>query len=308
MRTLKPIAVALAVLAGSGLSLVACGSPTAEPTAMPEPVVEPTMAEPTAEMVIEPTVEMTDTTSITSTAVMTSPLDGPTWVLVSHGDPMSPTLTVSGTRVTATFAGGRMSGNGGCNTYGGDFTVDGDSLTIGPAVSTMMFCEPAELMEQEQAYLALINTAASFTVSDEALTITTTDGKVLNYTAEAPLALEGPIWNLVNYNNGKEAVVGIAEGTTITATFKAGQVTGHAGCNNYFADYTVDGNKITIGAPGSTRMACDQPVMDQEFAYLAALQTAATWSITDGRLEMRTADDAMALLYTGAVTETTATE
>jgi heat shock protein HslJ len=43
-------------------------------------------------------------------------------------------------------------------------------------------------------------------------------------------------------------------------------------------------------------MACDQPegVMDQEAQYLAALQSAATYSIEGNRLELRTADDAMA--------------
>jgi heat shock protein HslJ len=36
-------------------------------------------------------------------------------------------------------------------------------------------------------------------------------------------------------------------------------------------------------------------VMEQEAAFVAALQSAATYSMQGGRLEMRTADDAMAI-------------
>jgi heat shock protein HslJ len=294
MLTLKSMLVALALIAGVGLTLVGCQP--AEPTAMPEPVAEPTEAMP--EPVIEPTLE------VTTSEAMTSPLQGPIWSLVSHGDPMSPTLTLTDTRVTASFDGTTVTGTGGCNNYFASYTVDGDSLTIQPgAGSSMMACDEP-VMAQETAYLMLLNGAASFAVEADALTITTADGMVLNYMAEPQMGLDGTSWTLVNFNNGQEAVVGLAEGSAITATFSAGQITGFGGCNNYFADYTVDGDGITIGPAGSTRMACEPPeVMEQEQQYFAALETAATWSINGTRLEMRTAADAMAVLFDQVMTE-----
>jgi heat shock protein HslJ len=106
---------------------------------------------------------------------------------------------------------------------------------------------------------------------------------------------------VISYNNGREAVVSVLLDTEITASFgDDGQVTGTAGCNNYFASYEADAEAgtITIGQAGSTMMACAEPegIMEQEQEYLAALATAATYSIQANTLEMRTADNALAVV------------
>lgn len=56
------------------------------------------------------------------------------------------------------------------------------------------------------------------------------------------------------------------------------------------ADYETEGKKITISsAVATTRMACqEEGVMDQENAYLAALETADVYKITGVDMEMRT--------------------
>ena len=42
-------------------------------------------------------------------------------------------------------------------------------------------------------------------------------------------------WDVISYNNGREAVVGLIPGTEISANFGAdGELTGNAGCNEYF--------------------------------------------------------------------------
>ena len=45
-------------------------------------------------------------------------------------------------------------------------------------------------------------------------------------------------------------------------------------------------------------MACEQPIMDQEAQYLAAIQQAATYNIQGTRLELRSADGALQASYT----------
>jgi hypothetical protein len=69
---------------------------------------------------------------------------------------------------------------------------------------------------------------------------------------------------------------------------------GSAGCNAYTASYTLNGNTIDIGPAASTRMLCSAPPgrMDQEAAYLAALQTARVYRIEGNRLILETADGA----------------
>ncbi len=68
-----------------------------------------------------------------------------------------------------------------------------------------------------------------------------------------------------------------------------------AGCNNYSVGYEVDGDNISIGPALGTLMECAEPdgIMEQEFQYLAALGTAATYKIELGHMEMRTAEGAL---------------
>jgi len=112
--------------------------------------------------------------------------------------------------------------------------------------------------------------------------------------------LAGSAWDVISYNNGREAVVGLLPGTEISANFAEGEVSGNAGCNQYFASYSIDGNAIEIGQVATTFMFCAEPpgVMEQESGYLAALQSAATYRIEGDLLEMRTAADQIAVMMT----------
>ena len=68
-------------------------------------------------------------------------------------------------------ADGTAGGDTGCNSYGGDYTVEGDTLSFGEMVSTLMACEDQAVMAQEQAYLAALQSAARFEVAADHLTI-----------------------------------------------------------------------------------------------------------------------------------------
>jgi uncharacterized lipoprotein YbaY/heat shock protein HslJ len=48
------------------------------------------------------------------------------------------------------------------------------------------------------------------------------------------------------------------------------RVKGHAGCNNFFGGYRLDGDRLSFGQTGATMMACPAG-MDTEQAFLAAL-------------------------------------
>jgi heat shock protein HslJ len=50
------------------------------------------------------------------------------------------------------------------------------------------------------------------------------------------------------------------EGTTITLAFERSRVSGSAGCNAYFGDYRLSGNReLTIPEIGRTLMECNEP-------------------------------------------------
>jgi heat shock protein HslJ len=93
----------------------------------------------------------------------------------------------------------------------------------------------------------------------------------------------------VGYGDAGNQTV-VEEGIVITASFSSteGQVSGLAGCNNYFGAYesTDDGGLTISPNMGMTMMACEQG-MEEEVAYLAALETVTGWTITEeGRLQL----------------------
>ena len=222
-------------------------------------------------------------------------LTGKVWVM----DSLNGAAPVPNTTITAEFTeDGKVGGSAGCNRYSGQYTVSGSNIEFKQSMaSTMMACD-GPVMDQETAYFQALAAAKSFAVGGDQLTLSDADGKELaTYQAQSQ-SLEGTSWQVISYNNGKQAVVSVVAGSELTADFGTdGKLTGSAGCNNYNGEYKVDGNKITIGPLASTMMFCNDPagVMDQESQFLAALQSAATYKLEGNRLELRTADDALAV-------------
>jgi heat shock protein HslJ len=158
-----------------------------------------------------------------------------------------------------------------------------------------------EIMDQESAYLRALGEVNTLTVAGDQLTLNDANKKgILVYKAQSQ-DLAGTSWEVISYNNGKQAVTSVLAGSTITAQFgEDGTLSGNSGCNTYNGSYTVTGNRIKIGPLASTRMACGEPagVMEQEAQYLAALETTATYQIEGTTLELRTTDGALAADFT----------
>ncbi len=111
--------------------------------------------------------------------------------------------------------------------------------------------------------------------------------------------LEGVRWVLLSYLNAAGETVDVLANTEPTAEFSPdGQMGGHGSCNSYFAEYTVDGQNLTIGEIGRTLMLCDPPeLMEQEDDFTAALHNAATFAIEGDRLEIYDANGATLLTF-----------
>ena len=89
--------------------------------------------------------------------------------------------------------------------------------------------------------------------------------------------LEGATWQL-------ERGVALPDGTTISARFVDGTVSGHAGINRYRADYRRQGNALELGPAATTLMAGDAAAMRAETAFLQLLGAVAGFRIEDGSL------------------------
>jgi heat shock protein HslJ len=112
---------------------------------------------------------------------------------------------------------------------------------------------------------------AAFSASPKGRSLVASDRVEVVFSGE--LTLEGIIWVL-------DKTIPESE---ITAEFADGEVAGSAGCNTYTGTYAstraAGKNTIRIGPLASTMMACDEPVMDQERLYLAALEAATEYTI-----------------------------
>ena len=71
--------------------------------------------------------------------------------------------------MTTEFTDSAVSGNAGCNNFNGPYTVDGDTIKIGPLASTKMACSSEELSKQEADYLAALELATTFAVVGDRL-------------------------------------------------------------------------------------------------------------------------------------------
>ncbi|WP_411700551.1 META domain-containing protein [Conyzicola sp.] len=90
------------------------------------------------------------------------PMSGITgeWQLTKGSDAEG-AMIVNGMPVTLVIAEEAVSGQGPCNVYGGDATIDGTDIGIGTLTSTMMACEEDARTQLETRYFAALETVTT---------------------------------------------------------------------------------------------------------------------------------------------------
>ncbi len=215
------------------------------------------------------------------------------WVLTSYGDPNDLTLSKPGVVTTAIFsADGTLNGFTGCNNYIASYTLQENQIAIDLPVTNLMACGTG--MEQEQAFMQLLEAAQSYRLGVNALEITSADGaQVMRFNAQN-IPLENVRWLLASID-GQALPEGVSASALFTpADSPAAQggensVNGSAGCNTFFGPYTLAGDTLTAGPFGLTMMMCEEPAMQVEHAFLAGLESAQSYQITGDQLVINTA-------------------
>ena len=111
-------------------------------------------------------------------APQTPALAGSSWKLVSYGPVDEQTSALDGVDTNLSFdMEGQVSGNFGCNSFGGTYTQDGNSLTFGPIMSTMMACDESRNSQEHASFSVLQGTVSFFYLEADNMTIHSTDGK-----------------------------------------------------------------------------------------------------------------------------------
>lgn len=103
-------------------------------------------------------------------------LAGTNWKLVAFGTPSNLTTALPDVNATLSFDSEKhLGGNVGCNSFGGEYTLNAKQITFGPIISTMMACEEMR-MKQEQGVLRVLSGTANINLDNDRLMITSADG------------------------------------------------------------------------------------------------------------------------------------
>lgn len=114
------------------------------------------------------------TVSACSSKENTRPLIG-SWRLTAYGPVDSTTPAAPDVDAILIFGeDGTLAGSTGCNELGGDYVIEGDQITFGQIVSTLILC-PDLQMAQEETMFQVLRETASFNIEGDTLTITNND-------------------------------------------------------------------------------------------------------------------------------------
>ena len=240
--------------------------------------------------------ENADGLPVVATPAPVNSLVGPVWQWTGTTTPVEQIGVADPTRYTVEFlADGTAAIGADCNRVVAQYTTDGQSISITPGPSTLAACPPDS--QADQFVQQLTNAAVFFFQGGELFIDQVASAGTMRFATNiaAPAPESGSTADGVTVTNLPFRVVSfgpagaertVIDGTEISAVFDqaAGTVSGNGGCNTYSGQMNTADGAFALGPFITTLMACEQSIMDQEAAYLAALEAAAgfQWSVAPG--------------------------
>lgn len=115
-----------------------------------------------------------------------SDLAGTSWELKSAEGSGTTITPIEGSAITLAFGtDGKVSGSGGCNSYGGDYNADAASLSIDAVVPTRRACTNTGIAEQERLYLTALDSVETYQLTASELRLML-NGGVMRFEPAAP--------------------------------------------------------------------------------------------------------------------------
>ena len=221
-------------------------------------------------------------------------LDETAWNLTELGDVEifagAPANIIFG--ATDETGSGESFGSTGCNSFSGPYETSGESISIGPLITTLAGCNNPAVQPQAGRFLITLELADA-------------SGEITArfQVAEPDIALTS--WVAISINNGTGGVQSVIPGTDIIAVFDGiGLLNGLSGCNNYSSAYRVgddydvaEGGEIAFAGIAAANKDCDDNLQAQEDAYFAAIENSRRYLIRGLNMELRDADGAVQVLF-----------
>ena len=160
---------------------------------------------------------------------------------------------------------GTYSGHAQVNSFSGIYTFDGDKLTFGEPVSTLM-AGPG--LEEEKAFFAALASVDSYFISE--------GGKLVLKSGEEVVLVLTP------------SLVGTWEGDGgMSVTFNSDMTfSGHGPVNGFGGTYSNTAERLVITPEHISSAVGSDEEMEAEAAFLAALAAAKDYYISDGKLTL----------------------
>lgn len=219
-------------------------------------------------------------------------LDGRVFLSTTVTDGGADRPLVDDTQIRLTFDDGTVGASAGCNTFGGDYTLDGGVLVVTGGAMTEMGCDEPR-MAQDEWLFALLGDRPAVALDGDRLTLTAGDvviELVDEETASPDRPLVGTRWTLESILEGSGpdgSVSNVPEGIEAWIVFADdGTLSVELGCNGGSGSYEVEGDRILVADLASTDIGCD--AMSVETAFTAVLQADPTYAVDADRLTLRT--------------------
>lgn len=220
----------------------------------------------------------------------TPPLAGTRWVLTSYADSSGAQVEPQPAdlpRASLWFlSGSQLTGSTGCNGFGGDYVVQGSSLTIPEPGHTQMYC--SETAAQEESVLHDLGRVASYAVVSGSLHLLDASGSVVLAYAPQDLELAGTSWRVsgISGDRGDGTSVSASATSRMTLDFRAdGTFTGSDSCNQFGGTWeSTRPGRVYLTGFGGTEVGCTD--MASPARYLALLARVTTYTIDWDRLTL----------------------
>lgn len=142
------------------------------------------------------------------------------------------------------------------------------------------------LIQQLTSYTAILVVGITGVATNSAIAQRASENVQLLQLAQSTAPIQGN-WRLVNMTApGSPMPMVPAQTPELTADFAGERVSGSGGCNRFMGGFETKGNQLSIGPLASTFKACQQPIMQQETTYLAALQDAQRYEVNKDGLQI----------------------
>ena len=197
------------------------------------------------------------------------------WILNAYGPAASPTSAAAELKTGLTFhTNGSFEASMGCNGIQGDFSLQGNRISIEDLVYSSVNCDgPAKTQQDLFLYRIFADRAKpTFALDGDTLTVTSADGSTVMIFKAPTLtvqtnSLAGTSWVLSAYGPAASPTPAAADLRTSLVFYASGKLKANMGCNSIEGDYSVQGDKLTIERILFTFMLCDEHQMRQEYAF-----------------------------------------